>query len=152
MTTYSQDMLIGELTRLSDQKPGVMQALQRTQELLGFVPDTALDVVAGVCNVSRAEVYGVLTFYSDFRRSAPANVIVKVCVAESCQSVGSRELVEELHHHGYDVHSGTQLDGIACEQTFCLGNCALAPAAMVNGKPLGRATAATILEAAKAAK
>ena len=152
MTTYSQDMLIGELNRLSDQKPGVMQALQRTQELLGYVPDTTLDVVAEVCNVSRAEVYGVLTFYSDFRRNAPADVIVKVCVAESCQSVGSRELVDDLHREGYDVHKGTARDGIACEQTFCLGNCALSPAAMINGKPLGRATAASILAAAKAAK
>ncbi len=145
-------MLIGELTRLSDSKPGIMQALQRTQELLGFVPDTAIDQVADVCNVSRAEVYGVLTFYSDFRREAPADVVVKVCVAESCQSVGSRQVVKELHDHGYDVHSGNQKDGIACEQTFCLGNCALAPAAMINGKPLGRASATSILAAAKAAK
>ena len=150
MTTYSQDMLIGELARLSDQKPGIMQALQRTQELLGYVPDTAMDVVADVCNVSRAEVYGVLTFYSDFRRNAPANVIVKVCVAESCQSVGSRELVDDLHREGFDVHNGTTVNGIACEQTFCLGNCALSPAAMINGKPLGRATAASILAAARA--
>ena len=152
MTTYSQDMLIGELKRFAETTPGVMQSLQRTQELLGYVPDTALDVVAEVCNVSRAEVYGVLTFYADFRRTAPADVIVKVCVAESCQAVGSRELVEDLHHAGYDVHTGAVKDGIACEQTFCLGNCALSPAAMINGKPLGRASATAILEAAKAAK
>lgn len=152
MTTYSEDMLIGELKRFSETTPGVMQSLQRTQELLGYVPDTALDVVAEVCNVSRAEVYGVLTFYADFRRTAPAEVIVKVCVAESCQAVGGRELIQDLHHEGFDVHAGTVRDGIACEQTFCLGNCALSPAAMINGKPLGRATAASILAAAKAAK
>lgn len=152
MTTYSQDMLIGELKRFTETTPGVMQSLQRTQELLGYVPDTALDVVAEVCNVSRAEVYGVLTFYSDFRRTPPADVIVKVCVAESCQAVGSRELVEDLHREGYDVHTGAAKDGIACEQAFCLGNCALSPAALINGKPLGRASAASILEAAKAAQ
>ena len=152
MSTYSEDMLTGALAQFKNNTAGVLQALQRTQELLGYVPDTALDVVAGVCNVSRAEVYGVLTFYSDFRRNAPAEVVVKVCVAEACQSVGSREVVAELHKAGYDVHKATQKDGIQCEQAFCLGNCALGPAALINGKPVGRISAKSVIAAAKAAK
>ena len=151
MSTYSEDMLSGALAQFKDDNAGVLRALQRTQELLGYVPDTTLDVVAGVCNVSRAEVYGVLTFYSDFRRSAPADVIVKVCVAEACQSVGSRDVVSDLHEAGYDVHTATQKDGIQCEQTFCLGNCALGPAALINGKPMARITADSVIQAAKAA-
>lgn len=152
MSTYSEDMLIGALAQFKDNNAGVLQALQRTQELLGYVPDSAIDVVANVCNVSRAEAYGVLTFYSDFRRTAPADVVVKVCVAEACQSVGSREVVSELYKAGYDVHKATQKDGIQCEQAFCLGNCALGPAALVNGKPVGRISAKSILATAKAAK
>ena len=152
MSTYSEDMLIGALAQFKDNNAGVLQALQRTQELLGYVPDSAIDVVAKVCNVSRAEAYGVLTFYSDFRRTAPADVVVKVCVAEACQSVGSREVVSDLHKSGYDVHKATQKDGIQCEQAFCLGNCALGPAALVNGKPVGRITAKSVIEAAKGAK
>lgn len=152
MSTYSEDMLIGALAQFKDNNAGVLQALQRTQELLGYVPDSAIDVVAKVCNVSRAETYGVLTFYSDFRRTAPAGVVVKVCVAEACQSVGSREVVSELHKAGYDVHKATQKDGIQCEQAFCLGNCALGPAALVNGKPVGRISAKSIIATAKAAK
>lgn len=150
MSTYSEDMLIGALAQFKDDNAGVLRALQCTQELLGYVPDTALDVVAGVCNVSRAEVYGVVTFYSDFRRSAPADVIVSVCVAEACQSVGSREVVADLHKAGYDVHTASQKDGIQCQQAFCLGNCALGPAALVNGKPVGRITAKSVIEAAQA--
>ena len=122
--------------------------MQTTQEVIGYVPDTALDVVAGVCNVSRAEVYGVLTFYSDFRQSPPADVVIKVCVAESCQAVGSREVVAELHAQGFDVHSGIIKDGIACEQIFCLGNCALSPAALINGSPFGQVSAQSLLDTA----
>ena len=118
------------------------------QELLGYVPDSAIDLVAKNCNVSRAEVYGVFTFYSDFRSTPPAQVVVKVCVAEACQASGNAELISQLHGQGYDIHSGKIKDDIQMEQTFCLGNCALGPAAMVNGKPIGRATSVRILKAA----
>lgn len=127
----------------------VLSALQAVQAKFGYVPDTALDVVASVCNVSRAEVYGVFTFYSDFRKVKPAKAVVKVCVAEACQSMGSRELVKELHAQGFDVHTGAQVGDVQVEQTFCLGNCALSPAAMVNGVPVGRAEAATLVKMAK---
>ncbi len=118
------------------------------QELLGYVPDSAIDLVAKNSNVSRAEVYGVFTFYSDFRSTPPAQVVVKVCVAEACQASGNAELISQLHGQGYDIHSGKIKDDIQMEQTFCLGNCALGPAAMVNGKPIGRATSASILKTA----
>ena len=118
------------------------------QELLGYVPDSAIDIIAKNCNVSRAEVYGVFTFYSDFRSTPPAQVVVKVCVAEACQASGNAELISQLHNQGYDIHSGKIKDDIQMEQTFCLGNCALGPSAMVNGKPIGRATSASILRAA----
>ena len=112
------------------------------------MPDSAIDLIAKNCNVSRAEVYGVFTFYSDFRSTPPAQVVVKVCVAEACQASGNAELISKLHGQGYDIHSGKIKDDIQMEQTFCLGNCALGPAAMVNGKPIGRATSASILKAA----
>ncbi len=118
------------------------------QELLGYVPDSAIDLIAKNSNVSRAEVYGVFTFYSDFRSTPPAQVVVKVCVAEACQASGNAELISQLHGQGYDIHSGKIKDDIQMEQTFCLGNCALGPAAMVNGKPIGRATSTSILKAA----
>ena len=125
-----------------------MRSLQLVQELLGYVPDSAIDLIAKNSNVSRAEVYGVFTFYSDFRSTPPAQVVVKVCVAEACQASGNAELISQLHGQGYDIHSGKIKDDIQMEQTFCLGNCALGPAAMVNGKPIGRATSTSILKAA----
>ena len=145
MTQFVVDDLTAELEQFRGDNFAVLRALQKTQEVLGFVPDSAIDVVAKVCNVSRAEVYGVFTFYSDFKSTAPAKCIVKVCVAEACQANGSRELIEDLHKKGFDVHKGTKQGDVQMEQTFCLGNCALGPAALVNGKPVARATAKSLI-------
>lgn len=148
MTQFVVDDLTAQLEQFRGDAYAVLRALQTTQEVLGFVPDSALDVVAKVCNVSRAEVYGVFTFYSDFRSTPPAKCVVKVCVAEACQANGSRELVEELHKKGFDVHAGTKLGDVQIEQTFCLGNCALGPAALVNGMPIARATVEKLISKA----
>ena len=148
MTQFVVDDLTAQLEEFRGNGYAVLKALQKTQEILGFVPDSALDLVAKICNVSRAEVYGVFTFYSDFRSTAPAKCIVKVCVAEACQANGSRELVDELHKQGFDVHKGTRQGDVQMEQTFCLGNCALGPAALVNGKPVARANAKKLTELA----
>ena len=134
MTQFVVDDLTAELEEFSGDNFAVLRALQKTQAVLGFVPDSAIDVVAKVCNVSRAEVYGVFTFYSDFKSTAPAKCIVKVCVAEACQANGSRELIDELHKKGFDVHKGTKQGDVQMEQTFCLGNCALGPAALVKDR------------------
>ncbi len=141
MTQFVVDDLTAQLEEFRGDNFAVLKALQKTQEVLSFIPDSALDVIAKVCNVSRAEVYGVFTFYSDLRSTPPAKCVVKVCVAEACQANGSRALIDELHHKGFDVHTGKQNGDIQMEQTFCLGNCALGPAALVDGKPVARATA-----------
>jgi formate dehydrogenase subunit gamma len=148
VTQFVVDDLTAQLEQFRGNNYAVLQALQTTQEMIGFVPDSALDVVAKVCNVSRAEVYGVFTFYSDFKNTAPAKCIVKVCVAEACQANGSRELVDELHNQGFDVHTAKQNGNVQMEQTFCLGNCALGPAALINGQPIARATAKKLIEKA----
>ena len=149
MSVLTPDELGVALAHFSTKPGSVLVALQDVQARFGYVPDWALDVVAKVCNVSRAEVYGVFTFYSDLRKTAPAKVVGKVCVAEACQANGSRELAEALHAQGFDVHKGTANGDIAFEQTFCLGNCALGPAAIINGEPVARATADRLVAVAK---
>jgi formate dehydrogenase subunit gamma len=148
LSNYSEESILNYLGPYKGEASAILRSLQLVQELLGYVPDSAIDLIAKNCNVSRAEVYGVFTFYSDFRSTPPAQVVVKVCVAEACQASGNAELISKLHGQGYDIHSGKIKDDIQMEQTFCLGNCALGPAAMVNGKPIGRATSASILKAA----
>ena len=115
----------------------ILPALQRVQGEFGWVPDEAVDLIATELNVSRAEVVGVLTYYHDLRQSPPPDVHVQVCVAEACQSVGSRRLVSDLES-AYSVPLGQRADGVEFAAVYCLGNCALGPAAMVNGRLIGR--------------
>ena len=114
----------------------VLIALQALQEHFGHVPDAAVPMVASACNVSRADVHGVRTFYRDLRSTPPAPHVVRICMGEACQSVGARALVAGARALAAD---DPDLD-LETGMVFCLGNCALGPSATVNGRLLGRAT------------
>jgi formate dehydrogenase subunit gamma len=117
----------------------ILPCLQAIQQAHGFVPDESVDVVAGFLNVSRAEVVGVLTYYHDLRRRPPPAVVVGVCVAEACQASGVRSLIEQIEHDfGVTLGAGSGSGPIEFAKVYCLGNCALGPAIMVNGRLVGR--------------
>lgn len=142
---WSVDSGRAVLANLPERERLILPALQALQSTFGYVPDDALDVVADTLNVSRAEVYGVLTFYHDLRTAPPAANVVRLCVAEACQAQGSRELVAEVER-AYGVAMGSQTDAVEVAEVFCLGDCALGPAAMVNGTLIGRCTLERIAE------
>ena len=117
----------------------ILPCLQAIQHAFRFVPEETVDVVAGFLNVSRAEVVGVLTYYHDLRRIPPPAVVVGVCVAEACQASGVRSLIEQIEHDfGVRLGAGTGLGPVEFAKVYCLGNCALGPAVMVNGRLVGR--------------
>lgn len=123
----------------------VLRALQSIQETFGHVCDEAIELVTVVCNVSRAEVYGVFTFYTDLRATTPAPYLVRVCVAEACQAAGSAALVEALRSEmDLDVHARSRRGDVEVVPVYCLGNCALGPAALVNDQLVGRTTLSRI--------
>ena len=102
-------------------------------------------MVAAALNLSRAEVHGIVTFYHDFRRTPPGRHVLHVCRAEACQSVGAESTgayVREVL--GVDWHETTPSGGVTLEPVFCLGLCATGPAALVDGKPVGRLNPARI--------
>jgi len=142
--TYSNDDARQVVEALKSEPGPMLIALQALQQRYGYVDPDAVPLVAGILNVSRAEVYGVLTFYHDLRTVRAPRAVVRLCVAEACQAVGSRE----LRAHAEAVLGGplgtTTADGIAIESVYCLGNCALGPAALVNGRLVGRVDAAAL--------
>ena len=135
------------LADLSREDGPVLRCLQRLQEHFGYVPESEIGVIAELCNVSRAEVFGVLTYYSDLRTTPPAAVVVGLCAAEACQSVGSRELESDWHQMQSRDFAGASVE---VREMFCLGNCALGSAAMINGELIARATTGKISERASA--
>jgi formate dehydrogenase subunit gamma len=131
------------LGRLIDERrhlPGaLLPILHAVQEEFGHVDDEAVPVIAAALNLSRAEVHGVVTFYHDFRRSAPGRHVLKLCRAEACQSMGCEDLAEGLTRRLGIAFGETTADGrLTLEPVYCLGNCALSPAAMLDGKLQGR--------------
>lgn len=116
----------------------ILPALQALQEEFGYVAAEAVPLVAAFLNVSVAEVHGVLTFYHDLRTAPPADVLVALCSAEACQSLGSRGLRSEVERAIAPV-GGRSLDGdVDVVEVFCLGNCVYGPAALVNDRLVGR--------------
>ncbi len=120
---------------------GLMPALHKLQEEFGYVDDAAIPLLAEAFNQTTADVFGVITFYHDFRRHAPGRHTIRVCRGEACQSMGSEALMADIKKRlNVSVH-GTTSDGeFSLEQVFCLGNCALSPSVMIDEKLYGRVT------------
>jgi formate dehydrogenase subunit gamma len=124
---------------LVDQPGALLPIFHRIQERLGYVPEAALPEIAHQLNLSRAEVHGVMTFYHDFRSTPPGQCVVKICRAEACQAMGADALIEHAEKClGTPMHSTSEDGSVTLEPTYCLGNCAMSPAVMINGELKGR--------------
>lgn len=132
----------------------LLPILHALQEAAGFVPAEATALIAEALNISKAEVHGVISFYHDFRDHPTGRHVIKICRAEACQSMGANALSEAvLKKLGLDWHGSTTNGAVTIEPVYCLGMCACAPAAMVDGKVVGRvneARMAKLLEEAGA--
>jgi formate dehydrogenase subunit gamma len=125
--------------------PGaLLPILHALQDAFGYIDRAAIAPIAEALNISKAEVHGVISFYHDFRAAPAQGPVLKLCRAESCQAMGCEDLVRHLREaHGLtpDRHDGA---GLQVETVYCLGNCALSPAALLDGAPIGRLTTAKL--------
>ena len=136
------DAEIRQLAEARAAEPGaLLPILHAIQDRLGYVPETAVPIVADVLNLSRAEVHGVVSFYHFFRTKPPGKRTLYVCRAEACQSMGSRALENYAREKlGVDFHETTADGRLSLEPIYCLGNCACSPAVMVDETVYGRVT------------
>ncbi|NSY19504.1 formate dehydrogenase subunit gamma [Neorhizobium sp. AL 9.2.2] len=128
--------IIASLMHLEGPMLPILHAIQAE---FGYVPDEVKQVIATELNLSRAEVHGVVTFYHEFRDHPAGRHVLKLCRAEACQSMGSDHIADRARQVlGIDFHE-TTLDGaVTLEPVYCLGLCACAPAAMMDGELYGR--------------
>jgi formate dehydrogenase subunit gamma len=155
LTVSEQAAVLGACTRLKELPGALMPILHAVQQAVGYVPKDAVPLIARELNLSIAEVHGVVTFYHYFRKEPPGRHVVHLCRAEACQSVGAAALERHVKHSlGIDFH-GTTADGaISLEPVYCLGNCALGPAIMIDDRLQGRVSPArfdVLMAAARAA-
>jgi len=111
----------------------LMEVLHDVQERLGWVSRESVQAIAAALNLSVAEVHGVVSFYHDFRTEPPAAHRVALCRGEACQSVGAEALYDATR-----ARAGSLGAGVDVGEVFCLGNCALGPSGMLDGRLHGR--------------
>ena len=132
--------VIADLKHLPGATLPILHALQ---DRFGYVDAAAVPLIADALNLSRAEIHGVVTFYHHFRQAPAGAHVVQLCRAEACQSMGCRELERHAEARLGVAMGGTRADGRATlEAVYCLGNCALSPAVMIDGELHGRVDAA----------
>ena len=118
----------------------LLPILHDVQKAFGHVSEDAMRDIAQALNLTRAEVYGVVSFYHDFRKEAEARPILKLCRAEACKARGVDALVPI---------AGNQSRG-KVEAVYCLGMCSVGPAALVGDQVIARldqARLSSLLEA-----
>lgn len=123
----------------------LLEILHSIQNTFGCVPEFARHQIADHLNLSRAEVHGVVSFYHDFRTEPAGRHVLKICRAEACQSMGGEanaRRAEELL--GVEMGSTTPDGAVTLQAVYCLGLCACAPAAMLDGAPVGRIDASRL--------
>lgn len=110
----------------------LIPALQKIQEPLGFLPPEALEEVARSLKVPLSKVYGVATFYAQFRLNKVAEHLIQVCCGTACHVRGAKAIEEALKREF------SQDGRILLEEIRCVGCCSLAPVVVIDGRPFGR--------------
>jgi formate dehydrogenase subunit gamma len=138
-STWDTDRALSRIRELERLPGALLPILHALQEEFGYIDDAAIPLVAEQLNLSKAEVHGVVSFYHDFRRTPPGRHVLRICCAEACQSMGCESLVDHVEKRlGVKLGETTTDRSFTVEAVYCLGNCALSPSAMLDGKPYGR--------------
>lgn len=122
----------GGCAAYGNEPSALIEVLHDVQSRHGDIPEVALKTIADALNLSRAEVYGVKSYYHDFQLPRDGRRIVQICLGEACRSRGAGALFEA-------VRGPLEAAGVAvAAPVYCLGNCALSPSVMIDGVLLGR--------------
>lgn len=145
--SHGSDVVDEQVARapVAERQGTVLPILHALQNRFGFIHSDAVGLIATALNLSRAEIFGTISFYHDFRSEPAGEHVLKLCRAEACQALGAVAIYDHCRRTlGVDWH-GTTSDGrITVEPVFCLGLCAVAPAALLDERPLARLTAAKL--------
>jgi formate dehydrogenase subunit gamma len=151
LDTHAQTDRIAEILDAHRGLEGpLLPILHAVQAAFGHVPDSAIPQIAKALMLSKAEVHGVVSFYHDFRAAPAGRHVLKLCRAEACLAMGADAVAGRIKAAlGIDWHETTPDGRVTLEPVFCLGLCACGPAAMVDGRLVGRCDEGVLAEVAK---
>jgi formate dehydrogenase subunit gamma len=129
---------IGAILDAHKTLPGaLLPILHAIQDGIGHVPADAVPMIATALNLSRAEVHGVISYYHHFRQQPAGRHVVRVCRAEACQANGANALLAHAQEKlGCGLHETTADGAITLEPVYCLGQCAVGPAILIDDAEL----------------
>jgi NADH-quinone oxidoreductase E subunit len=121
------------------QREHLISILQEVQQEYGYLSRESIDTISGYLGLPSSKIFGVATFYNQFRLSAPGRIQIAVCRGTACHVKGSLSLLDSLKTLlDVDVGQTTKDSLFSLETVACLGCCSIAPVIMANGKFFGR--------------
>jgi NADH:ubiquinone oxidoreductase subunit E len=148
--TVDLSLLDDVLRGYQDQQGALIPILQKAQALYGYLPTEVLQYIADGLDIALGKVYAVATFYAQFYLERRGRHVLKVCDGTACHVKGAPALMTAVED-AYDVGAdSTTEDGqLTVEIVYCMGSCALAPVAVVDGRVMGRMRRETLLRQVK---
>ena len=141
-TAEQEEQLMSVIAEHKDQSGALIPVLHKAQEIYGYLPIEVQTMIADGLSVPLAEVYGVVTFYTQFSLNPKGEYKIGVCLGTACYVKGSGDILEKFKTLlGIDVDGCTSDGKFSLEATRCIGACGLAPVFTINEDVYGRITA-----------
>ena len=127
------------LAKNKGKKTTIMEVLQKTQGIFGYIPKECVKLIAEEIGLSESEIFGIITFYSQFSLTPKAKYNIDVCLGTACFVLGAQEVLDKiLEKLGVRVGEMTKDGKWIVTSCRCLGCCGLAPAVTINGEVFGK--------------
>jgi NADH-quinone oxidoreductase subunit E len=139
----SQDILNFKIDLLSrhHKNDSLIPLLQSAQDSYGYIPEKIIYYISELVGIPPAEIYGVITFYAQFRLKPLGKNIIKICQGTACHVNGSKNVLSALQDElGISIGETTEEGLFSLESVACLGCCSLAPVMMINNETFGNLT------------
>lgn len=138
-TKEQERRLLDFIAEWKGEKGALMPILQKAQELYGYLPIEVENIIAEQLGLPLEEVYGVVSFYSQFTLNPKGKYSISVCLGTACYVKGSQLILDELSDRLGIKPGGITPDGkFSLDETRCLGACGLAPVMVINGEVYGK--------------
>ncbi len=140
-TKEQEEALLKVIEKHIGEKGSMMPILQEAQEIYGYLPIEVQKIIADKTGVSLEEIFGIVSFYAQFKLNPDGQYAIAVCLGTACYVKGSGDIIEKISERLNVPIGSTSADGkYSIEATRCIGACGLAPVLTVNGEVYGRLT------------
>lgn len=135
------------LAPYTGERGAIIPVLQKVQESFGYLTKEAISQVAKFLKMSESEVFGVASFYAQFRFTRPGEHCIKCCLGTACHVRGGEKIMEAIRRElGLESGDITEDYKFGLERVACFGSCALAPVVVIDDKVYGRLTTTKVKE------